>query len=53
MSNKCVAVNPKIKGYTEAIVDDCSRIKERIEEYKKFGETNKSKKIYKLNKKLK
>jgi len=49
---KCVAVNTKVKGYTEAVVDNCNSIKERLESYKKFGEYNKLKKVYKLGKKL-
>ena len=47
---KCVAVNPNNTGYIEAIIDDCAKIKKRLEHYKKnYGEANKGKKIYKLN----
>ena len=47
---KCIAVNPNNTGYTEAIVDDCEKIKKRLAHYKKnYGEANKGKKIYKLN----
>ena len=50
---KCVAVNTNVKGYTEAIVDDCSRIKQRLEYYTKLNEFNLNKKIYKLGKPIK
>ncbi|HEY0087316.1 MAG TPA: hypothetical protein VGB37_00640 [Candidatus Lokiarchaeia archaeon] len=53
MINKCVAVNPKVEGYTEAIVDDCSRIKQRLEQYTNYGEFNLNKKIYKLGNPIK
>lgn len=47
---KCVAVNPNNRGYTESIIDYCSKIKKRLEIYKKnYGEANKGKQIYKLN----
>jgi len=48
---KCVAIDPKSKGYTDAIIDDCSKIKGRLKFYKdKLGEKNIGKKIFKLKK---
>ncbi|MBU0893895.1 MAG: hypothetical protein KKB88_00460 [Nanoarchaeota archaeon] len=49
----CVAVNPKIEGYTEAVVDKCSRIKQRLEHYTDYNEFNLNKKIYQLGKLVK
>ena len=54
IKGKCVAVNPNETGYTEAIVDSCSKIKSRLKYYsEKLGEKNTSKKVYKLGKRIK
>ena len=47
----CVAIDFKQRGYTEAIIDDCNKIEKRMEYYKKFGDNNKDKSIFKLTRK--